>query len=68
MNDAPITDLLRQASIKIENHLMAFSDYSWQDFRDNGISTGAYTIFYQGGPIEHVTHVPAPVARYIAER
>ena len=26
MNDAPVTDLLRQASIKTENHLMAFSD------------------------------------------
>ena len=31
MNDAPVTDLLRQASIKTENHLMAFSDSSWQD-------------------------------------
>ena len=29
MNDAPVTDLLRQASIKTENHLMAFSDSSW---------------------------------------
>ena len=28
MNDAPVTDLLRQASIKTENHLMAFSDSS----------------------------------------
>ena len=28
MNDAPVTDLLRQASIKSENHLMAFYDYS----------------------------------------
>ena len=25
MNDAPVTDLLRQASIKTENHLMVFS-------------------------------------------
>ena len=29
LNDAPITDLLRQAIIKTENHLMAFSDSSW---------------------------------------
>ena len=28
MNDAPITDLLRQASIKTDNHLMDFSDSS----------------------------------------
>ena len=58
INDAPVSDLLRQASIKTENHLMAFSDYSWQDFPDTGRSTGAYMIFYQGGPIDHVTNVP----------
>ena len=26
INDAPVTDVLRQASIKTKNHLMAFSD------------------------------------------
>ena len=31
MNDAPITDLLRQDSIKTENNLMDFSDSRWQD-------------------------------------
>ena len=45
MNDAPISDLLRQASIKTHNQLMAFSDYSWQDFPDTNRSTGAYIIF-----------------------
>ena len=29
LNDAPVPDLLRQASIKTKNHLMAFSDSSW---------------------------------------
>ena len=42
---------------------MAFSDSSWQDFPDTGRSTGAYMIFYQGGPIDHGTHVPGPVAQ-----
>ena len=28
LNDAPVTDLLRQANIKTRNHLMAFSDSS----------------------------------------
>ena len=28
LNDAPVTDLLRQANIKTNNHLMAFSDSS----------------------------------------
>ena len=61
MNDAPVTDLLRQASIKTENQLMDFSDSSWQDCSDTGRITGAYIIFYQGGPIYHGTHVPGPV-------
>ena len=46
---------------------MDFSDSSWQDFLDTGRSTGAYIIFYQGGPIDHGTHVPGPVAQYSAE-
>ena len=56
MNDSPVTDLLRQASIKTENHLIAFYDSSWQYCPDTGIRTGAYIIFYQGGPMEHGTH------------
>ena len=46
---------------------MAFSDSSWQDCPDTGISTGAYIIFYQGGPIDHITHVPVLVAQSSAE-
>ena len=60
-NDATLTDLLRQASIKTENHLMDFHDSSWQDCPDTGRITGAYIIFYKGGPIEHGTHVTGPV-------
>ena len=41
MNDAPVTNLLRQDSIKTENHLMAFYDSSWQDCPDTGRITGA---------------------------
>ena len=63
LNGAPVTDLLRQANIKTNNHLMAFSDSSWKDCIDTGISTGAYIIFYQGGPIDHGTHVTVPVAQ-----
>ena len=39
INDEPLYDLLRQASIKTDNQLMDFSDSSWQDFPDTGIST-----------------------------
>ena len=63
MNDAPVTDLLIQASIKTENHLMDFSDSSWQDCPYTGRSTGAYIIFYQGGPIDHGTHVTGPFSQ-----
>ena len=55
LNNAPVTDILIQANINTKNHLMAFSDFSWQDCPDNGRSTGAYTIFYQGGPIDQYT-------------
>ena len=40
---------------------MEFYDYSWQDCPDTGRSTGAYIIFYQGGPIDHGTPVPGTV-------
>ena len=46
---------------------MDFSDSSWQDFPDTGRSTGAHIIFYQGGPIDHGTHVTGPVAQSSAE-
>ena len=46
---------------------MDFSDSSWQDCPDTGRSTGEYIIFYRGGPIDHGTHVPGPVAQYSAE-
>ena len=41
LNDAPVTDILRQANIKTKNQLMAFSDSSWQDCPDTGRSTEA---------------------------
>ena len=67
LNYAPVTYPLRQANIKTKNHFMAFSYSSWKNCPDTGISTGAYIIFYQGGPIDHGTHVPGPVAQSSAE-
>ena len=67
MNDSPVTGLLRQATIKTKSHLMGFSDSSWQYCPDTGRNTGAYIIFYQGRPIDHVTHVPVPVSQSSAE-
>ena len=67
MNDAPVSDLFRQARIKTENQLMDFSDSSWQDFLDTGRSIVSYIIFYQGGPVDHGTNVPGPVVQSMAE-
>ena len=41
INDAPLSKLLIQVSIKTENHLIAFSDSSWKYFPDTGRSKGA---------------------------
>ena len=38
LNDAPVTDLLRQANIKTKKRLMTFSDSSWQDCPDTDAS------------------------------
>ena len=46
---------------------MDFSDSSWKYFPDTVRSTGGYIILYQGGPIDHGTHVPGPVAQSISE-
>ena len=46
---------------------MVFSDYSCKYFPYNGRSTGAYIIFFQGGTIDHGTHVPVPFAQSSAE-
>ena len=67
MNDATVSDLLRQASIKTVNQFVDFSDSSWQDCPDTRRSTREYIIFYQYGKIDHGTHVPGPVAQSGAE-
>ena len=67
INDVPLSDLLKQSIIKTKNQLMTLSDSNWQYFPETGRSTGAYIIFYQGGPIDHGTHVPGPVAQLSEE-
>ena len=57
INDETVSYLLRQDIIKNENQLMGLSDSSCQYCPYNGRSIGAYIIFYQGGPIDHGTHV-----------
>ena len=61
IKDAPLSDLLRQPNIKTDDQLMAFSASSWEYCPATGRSTGAYIIFYPGGPIDHDTHFQVPV-------
>ena len=63
LNDAPVTDILRQDNIKTKNHLMDFYHSSWQYCPETGRITGANNILYQGDPIEHGTHVTGPVEK-----
>ena len=68
INDAPVSELLKQASIKTENQLMDFSDSSCQYCPDAGRSTGSYILFYEVAPIDHGTHVPGTVSQSCEER
>ena len=61
IENAPLSDLLIHTIIKTDNQWIVFFDSSWQDCSYNDSSTGAYIVFYQGGPIYHCTHVPGPV-------
>ena len=46
---------------------MVFSDSICHDFPDTSRIKAFYIVFYQGGPIDHCTHVPVPVAQFSAE-
>ena len=46
---------------------MDFYGSIWKDCPDTVRSTGAYIIFYQGGPIDHGTYLPGPVSKSSAE-
>ena len=63
MDDALVSDLLRQASINTENHLMFFSGSSWKYFTDTGRIKVSFIIFHKGGTIDQCTHVPVPVSQ-----
>ena len=46
---------------------MMFSDSIEQDCPDTDRNTGAYIAYYQGGPIDHCTHVLGTVAQSSSE-
>ena len=56
IKDAPLSDLLRKASINTDNQLMVFSDYSCKYFPYTGRSTVAHSIFIKVGQLT-MTHM-----------
>ena len=64
---APLSDILRQASIKTENQLIVLSGSSWKECPYNVRSTIAYSLFDQGGPIDYFTDVTGPVVTSSSE-
>ena len=46
---------------------MVLPDSRCQECPYTVISTGSYIVFYQGGPIDHWTHVPGPISQYSVE-
>ena len=67
IEDASLSDILRQSIIKTENQLMVFFESRYKYCPGTGRSTGSYLVFYQGGPIDNCTHVSGPVAQHSAE-
>ena len=67
IEDAPLSEILRQEIIKTENQLMVFYDSIWKGLPYTGISKGAYILFYHGGTIYHCTPVKGKVSQYSAD-
>ena len=67
IDDVPLSDLLRQAIIKTDNQLMVFSDSNRKDCPNTDIITGECIVLYQGGTIDHFTHVLGTVSKSSAD-
>ena len=60
---APLSVILIKDNIKTDSQLVVLSGFIWKEFSYTGIISGAYIVFYQGGKIDHCTHVPGPVSK-----
>ena len=63
LKDAPLSEMLRQPNIKTDYQVTALTYYIWKYFSYTVRSIGSYMIFYQGGKIDHGTHVSGPVSQ-----
>ena len=61
--ESPIFKTLLDNNIKIdEETIVTFTDSSWNDCINTGRSTGGNCTIVQGGPVDHSSHLPIPVA------
>ena len=62
-DESPLYQMLKGNAIKIkEDATVTFTDSSWNDCKDTGRSTGGYISMFQGGAVDHNSHLPIPVA------
>ncbi len=59
---SPITRLFSSNKISLNNPLRTFTDSSWNDDTDTGMSSGCFMIFYMGTVVEQSSNMPDPVA------
>ena len=63
MRESPCYKVLLENNIEInDDTTTTFSDSSWNDCIDTGRSTGGNISIVQGGPVDHSSHLPIPVA------
>ena len=63
LKNSPTYKVLLENNITInEDIITTFSDSSWNDCVDTGRSTGGNITIMQGGPVDHSSHLPIPVA------
>ena len=64
----PIFKTLKEKNIHInEDTILTFTDSSWNDCVDTGRSTGGNCTIVQGGPVDHSSYLPIPVAMSSSE-
>ena len=63
LKESPVYKILAENKIKIDDDtVVTFTDSSWNDCIDTGRSTGGNCSIMQGGPVDHSSHLPIPVA------
>ena len=67
MEDALLSELLRQPSIMLDNQLMVLYYSICNNITDTWRSIGAYIMFYKGVTIYLFTHVPGPFSQSSAQ-